>query len=77
MTAAHPWGEHTPDMQESLLGSQSSEKPILTPAENTAGCPAIGDKPGEHSDTLISILSQGLRAAACTWAQQGTISVCA
>lgn len=66
MAEAPPWGEHTPDMQESLLGSQSSADPILAPPESTAGCPASRDMSGEHSDPLIPNLSQGLCAAACT-----------
>lgn len=74
---AHPWGQHTPDMQQSLLGNQSSADPILTPPESTAGCPASRDMSGGHSDPLIPNLSQGLCAAACTWTHQGTFSVCA
>lgn len=69
---AHPWGDHAPGMQESLLGDQSSADPTLTPSESMAGCSARGDMSGEHSDTLISNLSQGLCAADCPWTHQGT-----
>lgn len=76
MAEAHPWGEHAPGMQESLLGDQSSADPTLTPSESMAGCSARGDMSGEHSDTVISNLSQGLCAADCPWTHQGTFSVC-